>query len=300
MASTAISYVTDPAPGTRHEDRARRILASIDPEFLSYLYVLAGRMDVKREVAELTMPTLVLHARDSQVYPSSGAQLLASAIPGARYVELAGAQHNPWEGEANVAVDAVCRFRGLLPVRPASARGGRVTVIMFTDLVASTDIADRHGDAVAATMWRAHDEIIESVVPEHHGTVVKFTGDGALVRFLSASAALNAAAAIVAAAREHNASDASPDLLIRVGLNAGEPIEETSGDIHGTAVNLAARVCAEAPANEVLVTAAVRHLATGKGFEFVDRGTSSLRGFAEDVQLYELARSDADEAPEGA
>lgn len=294
MATTAISYVTDPAPGTRHEDRARRLLDSIDPNYLAYLYVLAGRVDVRREVATLEMPTLVLHSRDSQVYPSQGAQLLASAIRGARYVELAGAQHNPWEGEANVAVDAVCTFRGLPPVRASFETSKRTSVIMFTDLVSSTDVADRFGDAVAATMWRAHDHIVETAVSEHSGTIVKFTGDGALARFATASSALTAAAAIVEAARAHNAAAPAPELRIRVGLNAGEPIEEASGDLHGTAVNLAARVCGAAQGNDVLATAAVRHLATGKGFVFADRGTTTLKGFAEVVHLYELAVDPAD------
>jgi class 3 adenylate cyclase len=289
MATTAISYVTDPAPGTRHEDRARRILDSIDPDYLSYLYVLAGRVDVRREAAELALPTLVMHARDSQVYPSQGAQLLAAAIRGARYVELAGAQHNPWEGEANVAIDAVCTFRGLASVQASFAARNRTAVIMFTDLVSSTDVADRLGDAVAATMWRAHDRIVEAAVSENGGTIVKFTGDGALARFATASSALTAAKAIIEGARTDNAGSPTPDLRIRVGLNAGEPIEEVSGDLHGTAVNLAARVCGAAMGNEVLATAAVRHLATGKGFVFADRGQTTLKGFAEGVHLYELA-----------
>ena len=76
-------------------------------------------------------------------------------------------------------------------------------------------------------------------------------------------------------------------LAVRVGLNAGEPIEE-DGDVHGTAVNLAARVCAWADGNTLLLTAAVRHLAAGKGFQFLDRGAAKLKGFAEEVELYEL------------
>jgi class 3 adenylate cyclase len=159
---------------------------------------------------------------------------------------------------------------------------------MFTDLVSSTDVADRLGDAVADTMGRAHDRIVETFVKEHGGNVVKFTGDGALARFATASAALSAACAIVGEARTHNRSGDTPELHIRVGLNAGEPIED-AGDLHGTAVNLAARVCAAATGNEVLVTAAVRHLATGKGFEFDDRGPTKLKGFAEPVQLYQFS-----------
>ncbi|MGZ4795915.1 MAG: alpha/beta fold hydrolase, partial [Acidimicrobiia bacterium] len=110
MATTAISYVTDPVPGSRHEERARRILASIEPDYLAYLYVLAGKVDIRDDVRAITAPTLVMHARDSQVYPARDAQALAKAFRRSRYVELDSEQHNPWEGAAAVAIDTVCRF----------------------------------------------------------------------------------------------------------------------------------------------------------------------------------------------
>jgi pimeloyl-ACP methyl ester carboxylesterase len=288
MATTAISYVTDPQPGTRHEDRAKRILASIDPEYLTYLYVLAGAMDVRDDVTALDVPTLVMHARDSQVYPSADARLLAAAIRGARYLELPGEQHNPWEGAASVAVDAVCEFAGVAPVRTRAATRTHISVMMFTDLVSSTEMVDQLGDDVAATLGRTHDAIVGAAVQSHGGDVVKFTGDGALARFSTAAAALAAAQVIVDAASAHNeTTGAGPQLHVRVGLNAGEPIEE-AGDLHGAAVNMTARVCGEAMGNEVLVTAAVRHLAAGKGFTFSDRGEVRLKGFAEPAHLYRL------------
>ena len=126
---------------------------------------------------------------------------------------------------------------------------------------------------------------------EHGGDLVKFTGDGALARFYTASSALRAANRIVEAAERVNDGSDGPALVIRVGLNAGEPIEE-AGDLHGSAVNLAARVCGDAEGNEVLVSAAVRDLASGKGFHFSDRGRALLKGFSEPTRLFRLERSD--------
>jgi pimeloyl-ACP methyl ester carboxylesterase len=288
MATTAISYMTDPVPGTRHEDRAHRILQSIDPDYLAYLYSFAARVDVRDAVDALRKPTLVMHACESQVYPCEGARLLAAAIPGARYVELPGAQHNPWEQNTTVALDAVCAFRGVAPVPAPAAVSERVTVVMFTDLVGSTDVADRYGDAAGATLRRSHDGIVGAAVADAGGSLVKSTGDGALARFATASSALDAARAILDGVAARNRTGASTEMRVRVGLNAGEPIEE-AGDLHGAAVNLAARVCAAARGNEVLLTAAVRHLASGKGYTFEDRGTVALKGIAEDVHLYRLA-----------
>ena len=74
---------------------------------------------------------------------------------------------------------------------------------------------------------------------------------------------------------------------MRIGLNAGEPIAEEE-DLFGTAVQLAARVCAHAEPGEILVPIVVRELAAGKGFLFSDRGDVALRGFEDPVRLYEV------------
>jgi class 3 adenylate cyclase len=287
MATTAASYLTDAEPVTRHETRVERVIASVDPDYLARLYVLAARMDVHAEVENLAVPTLVLHAHDSQVYPAEGARVLAAAIPGAQYVDLPGRHHNPWEGDAIRALAAMCDFCGVVPVAPAPNAIERVSIVMFTDIVGSTDIADRLGDETAAVLRRAQESIVADAARQHAGTVIKYTGDGALARFETASAALRAADAVHAAVIAFNEGEPPAPLEVRVGLNAGEPVEER-GDIHGAAVNLAARVCAAAGPNEVFLTQAVRDLVTGKGFRFDDRGLHTLKGFADAVQLYAL------------
>ena len=75
---------------------------------------------------------------------------------------------------------------------------------------------------------------------------------------------------------------------MRVGLNAGEPIAE-DGDLFGSTVIMASRICAQAGPGEILVPDPVRHLLTGKDFLFSDRGDIALKGFEEDpVRLYEV------------
>ena len=77
-------------------------------------------------------------------------------------------------------------------------------------------------------------------------------------------------------------------LKIRVGVNAGEPIEEDD-DLYGTAVIQAARAMNEAAGGEILCTNVVRELAKGRPYLFTDRGAVSLRGFDEPVHLYEVS-----------
>jgi class 3 adenylate cyclase len=76
-------------------------------------------------------------------------------------------------------------------------------------------------------------------------------------------------------------------LRVRIGLNAGEPIEEHD-DLFGTSVNLAARIAAKAHGGEILASDVVRQLVAGKGLLFADRGDTVLRGFEDPVRLYEV------------
>jgi len=75
--------------------------------------------------------------------------------------------------------------------------------------------------------------------------------------------------------------------MVRIGLNAGEPVAE-EGDLFGTAVIEAARIAAAAKGGEILVSNVVRELAKGKEFVFLDRGEVTLKGFEEPVRLYEV------------
>ncbi|GAG49190.1 unnamed protein product, partial [marine sediment metagenome] len=85
---------------------------------------------------------------------------------------------------------------------------------------------------------------------------------------------------------EHNESAEQP-IRVRIGLNAGEPVAEEQ-DLFGTAVQLAARICAQAEPGEILAPIVVRELAAGKGSLLADRGDVALRGFEDPVRLYEV------------
>ncbi len=120
----------------------------------------------------------------------------------------------------------------------------------------------------------------------HGGSEVKTMGDGFMASFSSATKALECAIAMQRAFAEHNESAEEP-IMVRVGLNAGEPIAEDE-DLFGTAVNEAARITAAAKGGEILVSDVVRQLAKGKDFLFADLGEAELKGFDEPVRLYEV------------
>ncbi len=112
-------------------------------------------------------------------------------------------------------------------------------------------------------------------------------GDGFMTSFSSATKALECAIDIQGAFAERNESAEEP-IKVRIGLNAGEPIAEDD-DLYGTAVNLAARIAAQAEGGEILASEAVRQIVAGKKFPFSDRGETELRGFEDRVHIYQVS-----------
>ncbi len=171
-------------------------------------------------------------------------------------------------------------------------RSGRVNrqgllTILFTDLEGSTAMTQRLGDARAQEVVRAHNTIVRREVSARGGTEVKHTGDGIMATFPSAARAVAAAVAMQKATRTYN--DAHPETAfnIAIGLNAGEPVAEDA-DVFGSAVQMAARTCAQAHGGQILATNVVRELVFGKGALFADTGAAELKGFGEAIHLFEV------------
>ena len=164
---------------------------------------------------------------------------------------------------------------------------GAFRTILFTDVEGSTALTQRLGDAKARDVLREHERMVREALKAHGGSEVKTTGDGFMASFSSATKALECAIAMQRAFAQHNVAAEDP-IMVRIGLNAGEPIAEDD-DLFGTAVNEAARITAAADGGHILVANIVRELAKGKDFLFADRGETSLKGLDEPVRLYEVS-----------
>lgn len=165
---------------------------------------------------------------------------------------------------------------------------GTVTVL-FTDVVGSTDLTTRRGDEAAQEILRAQRDLTRQKVEEHSGHEVKSLGDGFMVAFASARKAVACAVGIQRALQERNRSQPLDDqVLIRIGLNTGEVIQEEA-DLFGETVNAAARIAAKAKGSQVLVSEIVKGLlGRAKDVELVDRGHFRLKGFPERWRLFEV------------
>ena len=153
--------------------------------------------------------------------------------------------------------------------------------VLFTDIEGSTALTQRLGDVGAMELLRLHDSTVRGALSETGGTEIKHTGDGLMASFSSVARAVECAIKLQGTLAAHDS------LRLRIGISAGEPVEE-SNDLFGAAVQLAARTCSKALAGQIIVSGVVRDLCIGKGFEFAGRGRARLKGFDEPVRLYEV------------
>jgi class 3 adenylate cyclase len=172
------------------------------------------------------------------------------------------------------------------PSKPVEESAFRT--ILFTDMEGSTTVTQRLGDSRAMELLRTHDTIIRDALTAVGGNEVKHTGDGIMACFVSVAPAVESSIAVQRGLAAHNEDNADNPIRVRIGLSAGEPVEEHR-DLFGAAVQMAARICRHAEPGRILVSNVIRELAVGKGFQFADRGEIELRGFDDPVRLHEVS-----------
>lgn len=156
---------------------------------------------------------------------------------------------------------------------------GRATTatILFTDLVGSTALSARLGATRAEKVFGDHFNLVEGVVDEHGGDVVKTLGDGVMACFAGVTDAVECAVALQQAVEADGRGVPDP-LSLRVGLSVGEVTAE-AGDYFGTPVVEAARLCANAQPRQVLASSLVRQLAGSRcAHAFRSIGPLALKG----------------------
>ncbi|GAC1532623.1 MAG: hypothetical protein NVS3B1_26490 [Marmoricola sp.] len=159
--------------------------------------------------------------------------------------------------------------------------GTQLAAIVVSNLIGSTQLRARIGEDAAEGLRRDHDRLLTAAVLAAGGVVVKGLGDGVLARFNGAAEAVDAAVAIqqvtVELSRTHG------PVALRVGVALGDVTVE-DGDVFGTPVIVASRLCAAAGDGEILVADVVRMLSHGRGgHRFVDAGSLELKGLPEPV-----------------
>ena len=233
--------------------------------------------DTSGRLSEIKVNTLVMTARNDRADRLKDAQRLAAGIPNAqlRAVDGSFAPYVSDRAAVHAAIDEL--LQPDVPRSHATPSGFRTVV--FTDIVGSTEFLQRVGDLEGRRIVRDLESQVAATAAEHGGRVVKNLGDGSLVSFGSNSAAINFGIDV------QRRADA--DLRLRIGMSAGEPIQE-DGDIHGAVVAQASRIADLGDAGEVVISDAVRQLAVGKGFTFESKGEVTLKGFDVPVAVWRV------------
>ena len=265
--------------------RAAEIQASqFNPEALASWRDQVRHHDVSALLSLVRCATLVMY-RQGQGTLDRG-QEVAATIPDAQLVRI---EHpgltmaGDWESSMGIVeqfLDERLDSDTVLELPSGTA------IILFADIVDSTALTERLGDAAFRDKARELDTALRTIIRENAGTPVegKLLGDGVLAVFTSARQAIEAALAC-------GKSGDDAGLPLHLGLHAGDVIRESDPDgrsnVYGGAVNIAARISGLSAPGEVLVSETVRSLArTSAGVEFEDRGEHALKGVGEAVRVW--------------
>ncbi len=189
-----------------------------------------------------------------------------------------------------VALSAVEGFLGRIqdPQPPVAHSQAEIDAghraIMFTDIVNSTAITARLGDFLATELIRAHDALVRRSLRRFSGREVKHLGDGIMACFGSASDGVDCAIDVQQAFGRYNQGNIEP-IHIRIGMDAGEPIED-SDDLFGATVQMAARLCAAAAGDQILVSENIQREHSRPEL-FVNMKLLEFKGFSGQLPAFE-------------
>jgi pimeloyl-ACP methyl ester carboxylesterase len=252
---------------------------AVSPGALLEILRLNAEIDIRDVLSAIRVPTLVIHRTDDQTISVENSRYLAEHIPGARLVELPGADHSAAFGDSDAVIAETEEF--LTGAREAHQPDRVLATVLFTDIVDSTGHLNRLGDRRYRDLLARHHGLIRRELQRFRGREVKTIGDGFLATFDGPARAIRAGREITRCVRDLG-------VQLRCGLHTGE-VEVIGDDVGGIAVHIAARVTDAADPDEVLVSSTVKDLVVGSGLHFSDRGTRELRGVPGEWRLYALA-----------
>jgi len=183
--------------------------------------------------------------------------------------------------------DGEVTLEGDVRIGPHHKPDTAIRTILFTDIVGSTSLTQSMGDIDAMELVILHDTIVRNALVMNEGREIKHTGDGIMAAFLSAESAMHCAARIQFELSSQSLKSDGIAIQVRIGAATGEPVERHN-DLYGATVQLAARLCAAAQPEEVLVAESLIDMCKDKDVPFVDRGELTLKGFDEPQHVASL------------
>jgi class 3 adenylate cyclase len=259
--------------------RLERLAAS--PGRMRRLVAAAAELDVRPALGQISVPTLVLHRSDDAFMDVRHSREYARRIPGARLVELPGADSLPSSGDADALIGEIEEF--FTGGRRGAEHERALLTVLFTDIVGSTERAAVLGDKRWRDLLAVHETEVRRTMSGFDGQIIQRIGDGFLAVFDGGpSRAVRCGRALSDAVTAHG-------VAVRIGLHTGE-CEIIGDDVGGMAVHIAARVGALARAGEILVSGTTYGTVVGAGLDFDYRGEHHLRGVPGRWPIFALNR----------
>ena len=271
------------APEEERQDIARVFRLSVSPGAAAAYVRMNIEVDVCDVLPLIRVPALVMHREKGGGWDIRSGRYLAEHIPGARFVELPGADFLPSLGEQEPLFAELESFLAevVAGTHPEIEPDRVLATVLFSDIVGSSEKAAALGDRAWREVLLRHHELVRRELVRFRGQEVDTAGDGFFASFDGPARAIRCGCAI---------AEAMPELglEVRVGLHTGE-CELIDGKVAGIAVHTGARVAANAKPGEVLVSSTVRDLVAGSGLTFEDRGMHKLKGIPGEWRLYAVA-----------
>ena len=220
-----------------------------------------SQIDITDILPTIHVPTLVIHRTGDVAVNVEGGRLLASRIPGARFVELPGVDHLPWVGDNS---DEILRLIGEFVNSPLSAPVP--DRVLATVLVLDTG-ALRH--ARPPVLAPAQQDLVSRHLARFRGRQIRMMANGMLALFDGPSRAIDCALAIQQALQQSGAA-------VRLSIHVGE-VEQVGNDVRGLAVDVAVGAVEHANVGEILVSKTVKDLVAGASVSFEYVGTHAPR-----------------------
>jgi pimeloyl-ACP methyl ester carboxylesterase/DNA-binding CsgD family transcriptional regulator len=258
--------LVDDARFTRWWARFERLAAS--PTAAVTLARMNAQIDVRDVLADVRVPTLVLHRREDARVNIAGGRFVAEGIDGARFVALDGRDHPIWTGDIDPVVDAIEEF---LTGKPSAATHRRsLAALLVARLVSPGRLAARLGDARFAERSERFRNGAGAAIVRHGGRAAHGGLDDTLACF-------DGPAHAVRCALEMRDVADGVGLGLGAAVHVGE-IELRGDDVTGLALHVVRSLAAQAGAGEILATALVADLTPGSGLHYTARGEVPVEG----------------------
>lgn len=277
---------------------------SCSAEIAAKLIELVYTMDVTELLPRIKAPTLVLHREGDRMSPAHLGREMAVEIPNSHFRIFKGNIHIPWLGDSEELIREMLDFLLEGESKISDSIDGRVTkakerdgermdslqkelseqaTIVFSDIVSSTDMVTTLGDFAARELFLEHDRVIRDQLQRYGGKELQSLGDGFMMSFNSASAAIQCASDI-----QKELGKTLPTIVVRMGINTGEVVLREGDHPFGQAVVVASRIASKAKGGQILVSDVTKQLVAGRGLSFEERGRAKLKGISESIKLHEV------------